>query len=70
MKRMRMLLLVLALAFAALPPVESVAAAGTGCETMTEDVIITKYRTRNGKKQYRRWNKTKQCWVDPAWIDC
>ena len=33
------------------------------------DKIITKYRTHNGKKQYRRWNETKHCWVDPHWID-
>lgn len=33
------------------------------------DKIITYYRTCNRKKQYRRWNEIKQCWVDPDWID-
>ena len=31
--------------------------------------IITKYRTVNGKRQKRRWNKTKNRWEDPAWKD-
>ena len=29
----------------------------------------TKYRKHKGKKQSRRWNETKHCWVDPHWID-
>ncbi len=33
------------------------------------DKIVVKYRTHNGKKQYRRWNDTKHCWVDSHWID-
>ena len=35
------------------------------------DVIVTKYRldTVTGHMQYRRWNETKGCWVDPEWID-
>lgn len=33
------------------------------------DVIVTKYRLHNGLVQYRRWNKTQGCWVDPDWID-
>lgn len=33
------------------------------------DVIIYKYRVWNGKIQYRRWNATKECWVDPQWLD-
>ena len=32
------------------------------------DVIVTKWRTYNGKTQYRRWNETRGYWVDPAWI--
>lgn len=35
----------------------------------SQDVIVKKYRIYNGKRQYRRWNETKQCWVDPKWID-
>lgn len=33
------------------------------------DIIIIKTRFYNGKQQYRRWNDTKSCWVDPDWID-
>lgn len=33
------------------------------------DVIVWKYREYNGVLQKRRWNKTKQVWVDPAWIN-
>ena len=33
------------------------------------DKIVVKYRYYNGKKQYRRWNETRKCWVDPYWID-
>lgn len=31
-------------------------------------VIVYKFRSYNGRPQYRRWNETKGCWVDPAWI--
>ena len=37
--------------------------------SVDKDVIIYKFRTYNGKAQYRRWNETKQKWVDPYWID-
>ena len=33
------------------------------------DSIVIKTRTHNGKLQYRRWNETRNCWVDPYWID-
>lgn len=32
-------------------------------------VIVYKFRNNNGVRQYRRWNETKGCWVDPAWIN-
>ena len=32
------------------------------------DQIVHKYRKYNGVYQYRRWNETKNCWVDPYWI--
>ena len=34
------------------------------------DVIVAKFRYDpvTGKAQYRRWNETKGCWVDPKWI--
>ncbi|MCI8316986.1 MAG: hypothetical protein HFG96_00465 [Lachnospiraceae bacterium] len=33
------------------------------------DKIVIKTRFYNGKQQYRRWNQTRACWVDPDWID-
>lgn len=33
------------------------------------DRIETRYRTYKGVKQYRRYNLTKKCWVDPKWIN-
>lgn len=33
------------------------------------DIIEYKYRVENGKRQYRRWNRTRGYWVDPYWID-
>lgn len=38
-------------------------------QTRISDEIVVKTRVYNGKRQYRRWNETKQCWVDPKWID-
>ncbi len=32
------------------------------------DKIIKKWRNNDGVWQYRRWNDTKHCWVDPHWI--
>lgn len=32
------------------------------------DVIVMKTRVYNGVTQYRRWNETKKCWVDPYWF--
>ena len=40
-----------------------------GIEQPSEDTIIYGYRMWNGKMQRRRWNVTKQCWVDPKWSD-
>jgi hypothetical protein len=33
------------------------------------DKIVTKTRIYNGVYQYRRWNVTKNCWVDSHWIN-
>ena len=38
-------------------------------QVLADDVIVYKFRTYNGKRQYRRWNDSKGCWVDPDWID-
>lgn len=32
------------------------------------DQIIVKFRIYQGKKQYRHWNQTRNCWVEPDWI--
>ena len=37
--------------------------------TPRADVIVVKTRINNGVRQYRRWNETQNCWVDPDWID-
>ncbi len=49
----------------------SVAAAASepGIEPQA-DVIYWKYRYYNGHYQKRRWNDTKQLWVDLMWINC
>lgn len=39
-----------------------------GC-IVYSDGIIYKYRIYNGRRQYRRWDKIKQRWVDPHWIN-
>lgn len=33
------------------------------------DVIVKRIRVNKGVLQYRRWNETRGCWVDPDWID-
>ncbi len=35
------------------------------------DVIVLKKRLNplTGKMQYRHWNETRGCWVEPNWID-
>ena len=33
------------------------------------DVIEIKHRNYHGQLQYRRWNATRNRWVDPDWID-
>ena len=33
----------------------------------TADVIEVKYRIKDGKLQYRRWNATRGYWVDSTW---
>lgn len=34
------------------------------------DIIETKYRIYNGLYQRRRWNRSRNYWVDPYWINC
>ena len=33
------------------------------------DQIIIKYRISNGILQYRHWNASRNCWVEPDWIN-
>lgn len=50
------------------PTGEIVCASDTEIEPLA-DVIVVKYRVEvaTGRWQYRRWNETKGCWVDPEW---
>lgn len=34
-----------------------------------KDVIVIYTREYHGIMQYRRWNETQNCWVDPDWIN-
>ena len=34
----------------------------------SKDVIVKKYRTYDGKLQYRHWNSTQGYWVESDWI--
>lgn len=51
------------------PAGEIVSTSDTAIEPRA-DVIVVKYRIEvaTGRLQYRRWNETKGCWVDPEWI--
>lgn len=42
----------------------------TNISIRAADKIIKKYRTKDGRFQYRRWNVTKSCWVELNWINC
>ena len=37
--------------------------------TPRADQIVVYTREYDGRLQYRRWNATQNCWVDPEWID-
>ncbi len=75
MKKMTALLFVLLLCGSVLLPAQAkevvtVSQSATGpVNEVNADKIVMKTRTEKGKLQYRRWNETKHCWVDPAWID-
>ncbi len=34
-----------------------------------KDIIEMRFRTYNGVNQYRRWNTTRNCWVDATWMN-
>lgn len=57
--------------FAAEAPQNSVCQSDSGESGIAPhaDVIVLKTRKYNGKQQYRHWNQTKGCWVEPDWID-
>ena len=49
--------------------IETVATQSTnGSMQPYADVSVTKYRYYQGKRQYRNWNHTRNCWVEPDWI--
>ena len=42
----------------------------TDISIMTSDVIEYKYRINSkGQLQYRRWNATKDYWIDATWLN-
>lgn len=50
-------------------PIAVVQESGEAISPRGGDVIVIKYRVFQGKVQYRRWNDTRNCWVDSEWID-
>ena len=67
-------LLIIILIVLSVSPVNTYAAEQKFIFTKTEispcaETIVKKYRTYNNKLQYRRWNTTKECWLDKDWID-
>lgn len=71
---MKTKILIILLITLSLSPINTYAAEQYSISTEIEispcaDTIIKKYRTHNNKLQYRRWNTTKECWVDKDWID-
>ena len=50
------------------PPEIAAEGEGEGIEPRA-DVIVIKYRVKNGVYQFRRWNETQGYWVDPEWMD-
>ena len=51
------------------PTTVSISASSSPGITLFADVIVYKFRTAsNGTKQYRRWNESRNYWVDPYWI--
>ncbi len=34
-----------------------------------KDIIEMRFRTYNGIRQYRRWNTTRNCWIDATWVN-
>lgn len=51
---------------------ETIAVEQTGDNSGTivpmADQIVVKFCVYQGKKQYRHWNQTHGCWVEPDWI--
>ena len=60
-------------AYAAEPLLQAQDLQNDGCTVNSAvpyaDQIVMKTRWHNGVLQYRRWNKTKNCWDDPEWIN-
>lgn len=54
---------------AEIKPISSTSEQGTSYGTFALKIEY-KYRYYNGRYQYRRWNVSLGCWVDPYWIDC
>ena len=46
-----------------------IGADSTAIQTRADKIVIKWRRGSRGQLQYRRWNDTKQKWVDDEWID-
>lgn len=71
-KGMGIALMIMGMVVIGMPSVHGLAAIPqlmSEVEVFSTDKIVTRYRIHDGKMQYRRWNDTKQCWVDSSWID-
>ncbi|MBE5896860.1 MAG: hypothetical protein E7281_03765 [Lachnospiraceae bacterium] len=63
------IIMILVLLMAYLPAdVLYVEAQDNQLQYVSDDVVV-RWRVHNGHKQYRRWNKTKERWIDARWID-
>ena len=75
MKKMTALLFALLLCGSVLLPAQAkevvtVSQSATGpVNEINADKIVLRTRVHEGKRQFRRWNETKQRWADPAWTD-
>lgn len=67
-KKLVLVLVILIISVSHIQPVTASTHPNYGID-LCADKIIYRYRVHNGIYQYRRWNETKACWVDPYWID-
>lgn len=67
-KKLVLVLVILIISLLNIQPVMASTPPNDGIDLCTDEIIY-RYRVNNGIYQYRRWNETQKCWVDPYWID-